>query len=819
MGQRRPYQFWLDLETTGLHTPSYLWGVKPGASEFGPAISEFAFGGVGKSTRVHGYTDIVGQESLKRHGMTLDLLRRKGALPTSMVSELMKEGPNRWDPSVGESGVLGGVFRRHARHVLKNRPTSNLTDLVSGMLGQVERRLGKGGPVELLGWNIAGFDIPTIHGQLRLLAQQTGSEALLRRFEGTMGKVKIKEAAEVYHRLLYDRMLKTNFTPVISNRAAMSAAALRGIKSFGDVSQARKAGALADHTPLRAFMDDVRAHTTGHTAFEARAQSWAKQFMGQAEAGAVGRAMQEQLSGIGTGLESFYGTARKLTATRGTPLMPGVSQSAFDILNMMYRGPDQRHMNILTSPDILGIAADTPVTALNFAGGAKQGQVGASFLQAAQDTGYKHRDLAKLQRRLARGHVAETDRQAAKLLYNSMSRAPERVSERMADIHLTIGNAEKLGLQRVNETMMDLVRSQSETRAATGAARGMEQRATGQALRAAAHNARSGMREALAHTPEHMGPGGNMWVKAGLVVAGLAFLSERNKPKAPIQGLRDPHSDYRQVEGIHASQLPWANVSAFGSGYDYYGSAPSPARITRVIDGDTVEFYKDGKPISVRLVGINTPETHDRKGHRLDMSMPVSVGWSAQRFLQNAVLGQEVMIRPMAGKDHDVFGRQLGFLEMNGMSVNQMMIQQGYSASDGNYIPQPYNGGPGSFGFLKRRMLEEINGVNAWLSGLVSSKPNQDMPLAQANAIAYTGMGGEDEVPQHVNVSSPYPQENWGDEGFAGLTSSLFEGANLSKIRDHATQLHRLPGLQRTSRGRLSPNSLGHAEMACFQNG
>lgn len=804
----RVRRHWLDLETAGLQTPSYLWGVHPGASEYGPAISEFAFGSGTRTGRVHGFTDLVGPETLA--GVTPKMLRRGGNLPEELLERLTGDGPKHWDRSVGDKGVLSGVFRRHARHVMKGRKTTNLSSLVEGMLGHLERDISKGRTPELLGWNITGFDLPTIHGQLRLLSTQTGSDALLKRFEGTMSKVRVREASEAYHALLYKHMLKTNFMPVISNRAAMNAAAGRGIKAFTDVAHAKKAGALTGHTSLRAFMDDVKAHVSGKSAFQTRAQNWASQFMGTAEANAVGRAMQEQLSTIGGDLESFYGTARRLTQSRGKPLMAGISHSAFDVMNMMYQPAGQGHMNILTSPDLLGVATHTPVTALQFAGGAKQGQVGTSFLQAAKDVGYENRDLAKLKRRLLRGHVAETDRQAVKLLHRALNSAPSNVMDRMAEIHLEVGHAEKLGLQRLNENMMDLVRRSSHERAASAAARGAEEGVMASTLKEAAHAAKTGARELLAHTPRP-------WLMMGAAAAGLVFLAERNKPKAPIQGLRDPHSDYRQVEGIRGSDLPFANVSGFGSGYDHDSfMGPNQVKITRVIDGDTVQFYRKGKLITGRLAGINAAETSDLADYiRRD-------ALKAKQYLSELVQQQNVWVRQQVGDPMDVYGRELVFLDVGGMNVNAEMVRQGYSAAS-RPMPEPYYG-PGDFvGRLKYMMKTDTEAAIAWikrgpLGGIVpfssalpdhASRPDYfDTPLEQYS----------DNLEPTQSLLD-HPNDNTNGSGYAGLSFNMFENANMSKIRDQATQLGRLPGLPRTPRGRMSHSGFGHSEMAAFRNG
>ena len=62
-------------------------------------------------------------------------------------------------------------------------------------------------------------------------------------------------------------------------------------------------------------------------------------------------------------------------------------------------------------------------------------------------------------------------------------------------------------------------------------------------------------------------------------------------------------------------------------------------RVVRIIDGDTVEIQYHGKPKSVILIGVDTPETvHPQK--------PVEAfGKEASAFLRNLLLGESVYLR------------------------------------------------------------------------------------------------------------------------------------------------------------------------------
>jgi len=96
--------------------------------------------------------------------------------------------------------------------------------------------------------------------------------------------------------------------------------------------------------------------------------------------------------------------------------------------------------------------------------------------------------------------------------------------------------------------------------------------------------------------------------------------------------------------------------------------------VVRVIDGDTI-VINDGNEITVRLVGVDTPET-------VHPSKPVEYyGKEASRFTQNLLKGEKVylVIDPQQGKT-DRYGRTLAYIYRapEGLFVNAEIIRQGY---------------------------------------------------------------------------------------------------------------------------------------------
>ena len=73
-------------------------------------------------------------------------------------------------------------------------------------------------------------------------------------------------------------------------------------------------------------------------------------------------------------------------------------------------------------------------------------------------------------------------------------------------------------------------------------------------------------------------------------------------------------------------------------------------KVTRVIDGDTVELLIDGRKTTVRMVGVDTPETvHPQK--------PVEhYGKEASMFTKNLLKGEEVYIEREPGNTVGKYG-------------------------------------------------------------------------------------------------------------------------------------------------------------------
>lgn len=107
---------------------------------------------------------------------------------------------------------------------------------------------------------------------------------------------------------------------------------------------------------------------------------------------------------------------------------------------------------------------------------------------------------------------------------------------------------------------------------------------------------------------------------------------------------------------------------------------PYNYNITRVIDGDTVAFSAEFLPsplkkeLSLRVYGVDTPE----KGARAKCDREAQMGAAATAYTTNLVAQAKTI--QIFLRDWDKFGgRVLGDLLLDGKSLRELLIQNGYA--------------------------------------------------------------------------------------------------------------------------------------------
>jgi micrococcal nuclease len=120
----------------------------------------------------------------------------------------------------------------------------------------------------------------------------------------------------------------------------------------------------------------------------------------------------------------------------------------------------------------------------------------------------------------------------------------------------------------------------------------------------------------------------------------------------------------------------FAVTSASANPYDW--------RITRVIDGDTVEFAAPFLPdplpkkLSIRVLGVDTPE----KGHRASCPQEAAAAEKASQFTKdtlNAAYKAKLPVYIELQKHDKYGGRVLGDVIVNGERLSQLLIANGHA--------------------------------------------------------------------------------------------------------------------------------------------
>ena len=107
-----------------------------------------------------------------------------------------------------------------------------------------------------------------------------------------------------------------------------------------------------------------------------------------------------------------------------------------------------------------------------------------------------------------------------------------------------------------------------------------------------------------------------------------------------------------------------------------------PATIVKNVDGDTINISLNGKIEKVRMLCVDTPETHHP---RLGVQ---PFGPEASAYTQKILpVGTKVEIEPGIGDGRDKYGRLLAYIYVNGKMFNEMLLEQGLARVAYIYAP------------------------------------------------------------------------------------------------------------------------------------
>lgn len=125
----------------------------------------------------------------------------------------------------------------------------------------------------------------------------------------------------------------------------------------------------------------------------------------------------------------------------------------------------------------------------------------------------------------------------------------------------------------------------------------------------------------------------------------------------------------------------WPQLPFEAAAQDVDGSAPDSilvmdGRVTRVIDGDTVDVQLDSGPQRIRLYGIDTPEARAPGGREATQAL--------KRLLASAA----VEVQPVSDEPYDQYDRLIAVLYVGRLNVNEQMVTDGHAWAYRRYLGQ-----------------------------------------------------------------------------------------------------------------------------------
>jgi endonuclease YncB( thermonuclease family) len=164
---------------------------------------------------------------------------------------------------------------------------------------------------------------------------------------------------------------------------------------------------------------------------------------------------------------------------------------------------------------------------------------------------------------------------------------------------------------------------------------------------------------------------------------------------------------------IIADQCGWLLSRTADDVATYHGRR---FRLTRVIDGDTIEI-ESPDPLNhravtrVRLWGVNCPE------HGFEDRPTEPLGVEATEFTAKAIGHDEVLLLLESQRPRDPFGSVLAHVELvNGEKLNEILLQSGLAKSDDRWPHQSL------VRFTQLESTARRSGLGIWSSATAKSQ-------------------------------------------------------------------------------------------------
>lgn len=115
--------------------------------------------------------------------------------------------------------------------------------------------------------------------------------------------------------------------------------------------------------------------------------------------------------------------------------------------------------------------------------------------------------------------------------------------------------------------------------------------------------------------------------------------------------------------------------------------AQQTTTVTRIVDGDTLKVFYLGNEESIRLIGIDTPESRvnektkrDAERNNQDIKIIIEMGKKATRYVKGLVKPGDLITIELDVQERDRYGRILGYVYLSsGKMLNEEIVKAGYA--------------------------------------------------------------------------------------------------------------------------------------------
>lgn len=138
-----------------------------------------------------------------------------------------------------------------------------------------------------------------------------------------------------------------------------------------------------------------------------------------------------------------------------------------------------------------------------------------------------------------------------------------------------------------------------------------------------------------------------------------------------------------------------------------------PAQVVKVVDGDTIRVSFENKEETIRMIGINTPETVDPRRE------VECFGKEASARLKELINGKYVLLEADESQDdRDRYGRLLRYVWLDQMTnINKVMVAEGFAYEYTYDLPYKYQSE-----FKTAQQNAQLTKKGLWAEGTCNGK-------------------------------------------------------------------------------------------------